>query len=206
MWRLGFPGDGQCVWHMYLRCYFSGNSLALLSLWSDQGDLPYHCWSGARDQRALLVFSGLMECLAPSWDEAGCDSLRTLSCCSSRLDLKVEKSCHLTSPRRLGDVGRSSWLFSFCSVGAGTRNLEHIRCSLILTELSFLSSLVNPLAFLLAPSSKKYVFNCCLFLTLQMCLVLCFLSLFWFIRQRKNTFLSHLILLGFQWGVGMWGC
>lgn len=36
----------------------------VLSLWSDQGDLRYHCWSGARDQRALLVFSGLKECLA----------------------------------------------------------------------------------------------------------------------------------------------
>lgn len=36
----------------------------LLSLWSDQGDLRYHCWSGVRDQRALLVFLGLKECLA----------------------------------------------------------------------------------------------------------------------------------------------
>lgn len=49
-----------------LRCYyFSGNSLALdccvVLVVRDQGDLRYHCWYGAR---ALLVFSGLKECLA----------------------------------------------------------------------------------------------------------------------------------------------
>lgn len=36
----------------------------VLSLWSDQGKLRHHCWSGVRDQRALMVFSRLKKCLA----------------------------------------------------------------------------------------------------------------------------------------------
>lgn len=66
-------------------------------------------------------------------------SLRTLSCCSSKPDLQVEKSRHYLLHAGEGMLGGPADFFLFVSVGDGTQNLEHVRCSLTLTELSFLN-------------------------------------------------------------------